>query len=94
MKIDSIVCHYDEIGLKGGNRKFFEERLVTNIKEMLNRSFSGCFSNVRRISGRIIIKIKPETGTSFEEMKSVLKNVFGISYFSPVFSVKQDMDVI
>ena len=94
MKIDFIVCHYDEIGLKGGNRKFFEEKLVSNIKDMLTRSFPGCFESVRRISGRIIIGLKPEGKISFEEMKSILKNVFGISYFSPVFSVKQDMDVI
>lgn len=30
-----IVCHYGEIGLKGKNRKIFEERLVENIKKAL-----------------------------------------------------------
>ena len=32
MKHNFIICHYAEIGLKGGNRKFFEEKLIENIK--------------------------------------------------------------
>jgi len=34
MKYDFIICHYAEIGLKGKNRKFFEEKLIENIKKV------------------------------------------------------------
>jgi len=30
-----IICHYHEIGLKGKNRKVFEEVLVKNIKQVI-----------------------------------------------------------
>lgn len=30
-----VICHYGEIALKGDNRKFFEEKLVENIKKTL-----------------------------------------------------------
>lgn len=69
--MDYIICHYGEIGLKGKNRKFFEEKLVKNIKLALGPSFfkyvhpvksrkAGAakpqFNRVKRISGRIIVK--------------------------------------
>ena len=47
----SRVClvHYHEIGLKGKNRKTFEDQLVANLRLAL-RSLQ--VSSVRRISGR------------------------------------------
>ncbi|NCA94350.1 MAG: hypothetical protein EOM84_04175, partial [Sphingobacteriia bacterium] len=54
-----IVCHYDEIALKGKNRLFFERVLIENIKNKINREISpDCFEYVKRISGRIIIKAR------------------------------------
>jgi len=73
-----IICHYGEIALKGDNRKFFEEKLVENIKKSLQ--INGVFFNyVKRISGRILIELKQGVE---ERVADVLQKVFGITYFS------------
>ena len=84
MKPDYVVCHYAEIGLKGKNRKFFEERLVENIKKALPK---GVFKQVKRISGRIIIETD-------KDVRKELACVFGLSSFSPVFSCEKDIALI
>ncbi len=86
-----IVCHYSEIGLKGKNRKFFEEQLIKNIKGKLNSSF---FSFIRRISGRIIIGLTLEGQENKEKVKESLKLVFGISNFSFAKNLTQDIKSI
>jgi len=87
--MDYIICHYSEIGLKGKNRKFFEEKLVENIKRVLK---PASFEFVKRISGRIIVKLSKK-GIGGEEgekeMKGNLKKVFGIAYFAFATSVPQ-----
>jgi thiamine biosynthesis protein ThiI len=85
MEEDFFICHYHEIALKGENRKWFEEKLVGNIKKVLPRGF---FESVRRISGRIIVKAKKGGAEDF------LKNVFGIAYFARATACSQDMGVI
>lgn len=90
-RMDYIVCHYAEIGLKGKNRRFFEERLVSNIKRSLNPVY---FESVKRISGRLLIKLSAE-GTAYQkQIEDALKNVFGISGFSFAISCKQEMKAI
>ncbi len=44
-----LVVHYDEIGLKGKNRSFFESALVSDLKKRLKKS------SVKNEWGRIII---------------------------------------
>ncbi len=89
--MDYIICHYDEIGLKGKNRKFFEEKLISNIKKSLpERSFSS----VKRISGRIIIKLTGEEQKKEDIISDNLRHVFGIAYFSFAASCRQDISVI
>jgi len=78
-----FICHYHEIALKGQNRKWFEEKLVENIKRALPD-----FESVKRISGRIAVKVKKKGAEDF------LKNVFGIAYFAQVSACSQDMAAI
>jgi len=52
-----LICHYHEIALKGKNRKFFEEKLVENIRRVFEPAH---FEFVKRISGRIIVKLTKE----------------------------------
>jgi len=86
-----IVCHYHEIGLKGKNRKFFEEKLVENIKKSLPKD---SFEFVKRISGRIIVKLT-DTGLKQEnKIKKSLKNVFGMVFFVFAHSVKPEIKII
>jgi len=98
MKKDYIICHYDEIGLKGKNRKSFEEKLISNLKQKLDKELSSGFGRakkkefIKRISGRIIIKIEDVDEQKEEETKKVLSIVFGISHFAFATSVKQDIE--
>ena len=77
--MEYVICHYNEIGLKGKNRKFFEEKLVDNIKRVLKPFY---FEFVRRISGRILVKLTKEGSKKEKEITESLKSVFGIAYFA------------
>ena len=35
--MEYVIIHYAEIALKGGNRSFFEGKLVENIKKALEK---------------------------------------------------------
>ena len=74
-----ILCRYSEIGLKKGNRSFFENCLIENIKKSIKPEL---FSFVKRISGRILIELTREGEEKKEEIKEKLMFVFGISSFS------------
>lgn len=91
MKISYIICHYSEIGLKGKNRKFFEEKLIENIKKALSPSF---YKKVRRISGRVIIEVTEQGIKKQKEIKEKLKNVFGLAYFAFAQNCSQDIKAI
>lgn len=64
-----ILIHYSEIGLKGDNRDFFENKLIENIKISVN-------CKVNRMQGRILIE------TSDKKAMEKLKYIFGIHSFS------------
>lgn len=86
-----VICHYSEIGLKGKNRKFFEEKLIENIKKALPEN---SWRKIRRISGRILIELKKEGEKKEKEIKEALKNVFGIAYFVFAESCQQNIQAI
>lgn len=86
-----IVCHYHEIALKGKNRRFFEEKLVFNIKSALPKA---SFEFVKRISGRIIVKLTDRGLKKQTKIKNILKDVFGIVNFSFVDSCKPEIKAI
>lgn len=86
-----IICHYHEIGLKGKNRRFFEEKLVENIKRTLPK---GSFDFVKRISGRIIVKLNKKGIKKEKEIKKDIKNVLGIVYFAFAVSCEQNIPAI
>ena len=76
-----VICHYSEIALKGGNRSFFERKLVENIKKSINSEF---VLDIKKISGRILIILND--GVIKSEIEESLKRVFGISNF--LFCIK------
>jgi len=76
-----VICHYSEIALKGGNRSFFERKLVENIKKSINSEF---VLDIKKISGRILIVLND--GVIKSEIEESLKRVFGISNF--LFCIK------
>lgn len=88
-KPEFVICHYSEIGLKGKNRKFFEEKLIENIKKALGRAF---YKKVSRISGRILVEIGE--GADKKEIKDKLRLIFGIAYFALAQDCKQNIEAI
>jgi len=84
-----VICHYAEIGLKGKNRRFFEEKLVENIKKALP---GNSFQKVRRISGRILVELEDKIREDL--IKNALKNVFGLAYFAFAVNCQQEIEII
>ena len=85
----TVLIRYDEIGLKGRNRKFFEKCLLRNIKRVLS---SGTGDIVYRSPrGRIFLDIP----LSFAPECTVrLKSVPGIASFSIGISMEPDFDAM
>ena len=54
-----IVIHYNELGLKKGNRDYFENRLCSNINADPGRIAAR--TRVQRISGRILLHVEVRT---------------------------------
>jgi thiamine biosynthesis protein ThiI len=82
-----IVIHYNELGLKKGNRDYFEKRLCTNIDRVL----TDCGARkAERISGRILLPLPAEADVP--EIKTRLGKVFGIAYFAEAWASPQAVE--
>lgn len=88
-----IICHYAEIGIKGENRKFFEDALKQNIEKTLKANEIK-HDYVKRISGRIIIKLNEEDSIDCPKTKKILENIIGVSSFSYASYSEQDINSI
>ncbi len=78
---------YHEIGLKGGNRAFFERKLCENLKAALPG-----VANVRtqRIRGRILVRADAPA----ERLLEPLSRVFGVASLSPAVEVEPELDAL
>lgn len=94
MKPDHIICHYAEIGLKGKNRRFFEDKLKENIKTALKTECPETYTSVKRLRGRILIELTEKGQESPEVMAEALKDTVGIAYFALAHESRQDMEVL
>jgi len=72
-----IVIHYHELGLKKGNRDYFENRLCRNIRETLADCGIGA---VRRMSGRILLELRP--ACRLDEILTRISKITGVAYFA------------
>jgi tRNA uracil 4-sulfurtransferase len=71
------IAHYHELALKGHNRDYFEQRLITNIRTAL-RDLG--IRQVQNLHSRIRIELPPETGVDL--IRDRLTRVCGIANFS------------
>ncbi len=71
------IAHYHELALKGHNRDYFEQRLITNIRTAL-RDLG--IRQVQNLHSRIRIELPPETGVDL--IRDRLIRVCGIANFS------------
>ncbi|MCD6149174.1 tRNA 4-thiouridine(8) synthase ThiI [bacterium] len=92
-----IICHYAEIGIKGGNRNYFERILAKNIKEKLDKELPDSFEHIKRISGRILVKLsssEKQIKNSLNTYYLILTTTFGIANFSFAIESKQDIKIL
>lgn len=78
MKYELIIIRYAEMGIKGKNRKQFERQLEKTLRQLLKAYPTA---KTIRTFGRMYIELNEEP---LEEISELLKDVFGISSFSPV----------
>jgi tRNA uracil 4-sulfurtransferase len=76
MEFDSIIVHYDEIGLKGNNRGSFERLLIDNIK----LKSKELIESIKSDTGQITISLPEKTNEN--QLKDILSKIPGIAYFS------------
>lgn len=83
-----VIAHYQELGLKGRNRSFFERTLASNIAQQL-AAVPG--ARAKPIPGRLIIRM--EDRSHDEQVIESLSKTFGLSSFSPAFELlRPDME--
>ncbi len=82
-----ILVHYSEVGLKGKNRGFFENKLKQNIKIAL-RDIEQV--KIRNEYGRFILNLK-ET-QKLQQVVERLKNIPGLAYFNVAYPGHTDIE--
>jgi len=94
MKFDTILCHYAEVGLKIGNRGFFENWLKQNIKASLLTVIKKQDFDIKKIHGRILIELNTDITESKDNITRVLTDTFGLAYFAFAKTISQDIRLI
>ncbi|MBU1136662.1 MAG: tRNA uracil 4-sulfurtransferase ThiI [Nanoarchaeota archaeon] len=79
----NIIVHYSEIGIKGKNRGYFENKLIGNLRLCLGKRAKKVYKRY----GRIVCEIDKDDG----EITEILERVPGVAYFC--FSVKSKLDI-
>ena len=81
------IVHYHELGLKGRNRPYFQNRLVRHLRLVL-RDLG--IRQVDALAGRIRVTLAEDT--LWEPVKARLSRVFGIAHFALAQSVPLSPD--
>lgn len=84
-----VLVHYHEIALKRGNRAFFENRLRQNLELALE---GIPHRGVRRISGRLIIELAPDT--DLDQLRRRLARIPGIAHWAIAQQVAREIETI
>lgn len=85
-----ILLRYNEIALKGGNRRYFENALAYNARELVRRELRPETPfEVERMQGRLVLHAPWN-----EPVREALSRVFGLSSFSPAIEVESTIDAI
>lgn len=84
------LVHYHEIGLKGHNRKSFEQRLLNNLEALLD---PFPIVTIHRISGRLCVFLKEGTSSDVAlDAASHIASVPGVARVSCGFKCDRDLD--
>src|SRR3989339_436635 len=86
-----IMIHYGELALKGENRSFFEQKLLTNMRYALH-DFDV---HIQQLYGRTIIEgALLQDGTECKKIMDILQHIFGISVFFLAYTFQGDYEDI
>lgn len=98
-----LIVHYNEVGLKGRNRSWFEERLVDGIRRaiagasaVVGSERSSPAIRVARMFGRIVVHLD-RSGVdrdTWSPVVSAVSRVFGVAYVLPVASLEPRLDAL
>ncbi|MDP3734062.1 MAG: THUMP domain-containing protein [Nanoarchaeota archaeon] len=80
MDPDFIIVRYGELFLKGRNRRFFERKLIDNIKKKFN------LSTIYRLQGRLML--------NYFQGHASLRDIFGLVSYSPAWKAESDLSSI
>lgn len=83
-----ISVSFGELALKGLNRRFFEDQLVSNIKRAIK---DIGFDKIYKEQGKLYIEANEE---NFPQILNRLKKVFGLVNISPCIKTEKDMEFI
>ena len=87
--MQSVIVHYQEIALKGRNRPWFVERLVSNIRAA---TVDLGVVKVRALMGRI--ELQHTSDDDWPEVRGRLARLPGIANFSRAVRTRCDIDAI
>ncbi|MDT7041063.1 tRNA uracil 4-sulfurtransferase ThiI [Candidatus Nitronereus thalassa] len=79
------LVHYHELALKGGNRKFFIQRMVQHLRNSL-RHHNGI--QVDSLPGRV--KVSFQDGTPWTAIEDGIRHTFGVVNYSLAYSLPID----
>lgn len=85
----SVIAHYQEIALKGKNRSWFLQRLLRNIREVLEGIE---IPEIRTPMGRVEIVLAHER--DWPEVRDRLSRMFGLANFSLARRAPLDVEAI
>lgn len=83
-----ISVSFGELALKGLNRRFFEDQLVSNIKRAIK---DIGFDKIYKEQGKLYIEANEE---NFPQILNRLKKVFGLVNISPCIRTEKNMEFI
>ena len=83
-----LSISFGEIALKGKNRKYFVDKLISRIKDAI-KDFS--YERIYREQGKVYVETSEK---DFRPIIDRLRKVFGIVYISPCIRVEKDMEAI
>src|SRR5262245_13406388 len=81
-----LLVHYNEIALKGKNRRFFEEKLLGALRFALG---GLGFRRVKRLSGRLLVEFRQEV--PWDQVRERVSRVHGVSHFARARKVALDL---
>ena len=87
----SVIVHYGELALKGRNRPWFVSMLVRTVTSLL-RGLD--VQSVKPVVGRLIVRLGPEGGAQWDEIRTRLSRLPGIGNFALATHVEPDLELI